>query len=358
MTPASVSSSTSTDAPPGDDDGDATTAAPGRRLGRSARTVLRLLWPILLSVVVVSQLPRFREAAIELQAISVTRLVLGFVLVMSSIACYSGLTAAALVAPDDRVTRRTVFRIQLSTRALANVAPGGNATAAALGFRLLTRSGVSGAGAGFALATAGFGSAVVLNGLFWLALAIALPTGEIDGPFLVVAVIGLVLLAGLASVLIVVGRSVDRLLGPMRRLARRRWLDPERVVRAGRQVRHRLLVLRGDRALLRRIIGWALMQWTLDMAALWVFLTAFDIDLDPLVLVVVFCAANIASAIPITPGGLGIVEGVYLTSLVQFGFTFEAATFAVAAYRLVQYVFPIVAGGVSYLGLRTGPWRI
>ena len=335
------------------------TRPPRGRFSRCWRTALRLLlWPAVVSVLVIPQLPRFREATIELQAISVSRLAVGFVLVMSSIACYSGLTWSALVDRADRIPLLTMFRIQLSTRALANVVPGGNATASALGFRLLNQAGVSSTGAGFALATAGLGSAVVLNVLFWFALAVAIPTGDIDGTFFVVAMIGLVLLGALAAVFVVVARTGSRLRRPLRWVERRLSLDPGRLVSAARQVRARLLALRSDRSLLLRIVAWALVQWTLDMAALWVFLSAFGIDLDPLVLVLVFGAANIAAAVPVTPGGLGIVEGVYLTSLVQLGFTFDAATFSIAAYRLVQYAFPIVVGGVSYLTLRAGRWRI
>ncbi len=317
-----------------------------------------LLWPLVVSVLVIPQLPRFREATIELQTISAARLAIGFVLVMASIVCYSGLTSSALVDPADRISHLSVFRIQLSTRALANVVPGGNATASALGFRLLTHAGASNSGAGFALATAGLGSAVVLNVVFWIALAVALPAGGIDGAFLVVALIGVGLIAGLVVVGVVVARAGDRLLGPIRGLAGRLRLDPDRLVGAARSVRDRIVALRGDGKLLRRIVVWALLQWAFDMAALWVLLSAFDIALDPLILVLVFGAANIAAAVPITPGGLGIVEGVYITSLVQLGFTFEAATFGIAAYRMVQYVFPIVAGGMSYLSLRTGPWRL
>jgi uncharacterized protein (TIRG00374 family) len=330
-----------------------------RRLPRWARVTLRLLlWPTVVSLLVIPQLPRFREATIELQSISVVRLAIGFVLVLASIACYSGLTSSALVHPADRVSIRTMFRIQLSTRALANVVPGGNATASALGFRLLGQAGVSNTGAGFALATAGLGSAVVLNVLFWLALSIAIPTGDIDGVFLVVALAGLVLLVGVAVALVVLARTSGRLAPLAGWVERRLGMEPGRIARAVGQVRERLTSLRGNRPLLRRIVGWSLAQWTFDMAALWVFLSAFDIALDPLILVLVFGAANIAAAVPVTPGGLGIIEGVYLTSLVQIGFTFEAATFGVAAYRLVQYAFPIVAGGISYLTLRTGPWKI
>ena len=343
----------------GTDDAAAVPARRCRRLPRWVRVTLRLLlWPTAVSLLVIPQLPRFREATIELQSISAVRLAVGFLLVMASIACYSGLTSSALVDPADRLSVRTMYRIQLSTRALANVVPGGNATASALGFRLLNQAGVSNTGAGFALATAGIGSAVVLNVLFWFALAVAIPTGDIDGVFLVVALAGLVLLVALAVALVVAARTGGRLVRPLGWVERRLSIEPGRIVGAARDIRDRVVALRSDRALLARIVVWSLAQWALDMAALWVFLSAFEIALDPLILVLVFGAANIAAAVPVTPGGLGIIEGVYLTSLVQLGFTFEAATFGVAAYRLVQYAFPIVAGGISYLTLRTGPWKI
>ena len=56
-----------------------------------------------------------------------------------------------------------LFRIQLSTKALSSIVPGGSAAGSALAYRLMTLSGVNGPDAGFALATAGLGSAVVLN---------------------------------------------------------------------------------------------------------------------------------------------------------------------------------------------------
>ena len=75
-------------------------------------------------------------------------------------------------------------------------------------------------------------------------------------------------------------------------------------------------------------------------------------------LLVAFGLANIFAVIPITPGGLGIVEGVYIPTLVGFGLTRRAATLGVASYRLAQYWFPILLGGVLYASLRVGPWSI
>ena len=61
---------------------------------------------------------------------------------------------------------------------------------------------------------------------------------------------------------------------------------------------------------------------------------------------------------PITPGGLGIVEGIYIPSLVGFGLTRNTATLGVLTYRIAQYWLPIVVGGFTYLSLRVGPFAI
>jgi hypothetical protein len=75
-------------------------------------------------------------------------------------------------------------------------------------------------------------------------------------------------------------------------------------------------------------------------------------------LVVSFCLANIFASIPITPGGLGIVEGIYIPSLVGFGLTTTTATVSVLSYRLVQFWLPMLVGGVCYVSLRFGRYAL
>ena len=58
---------------------------------------------------------------------------------------------------------------------MSNVVPAGSAAGSALGYRLMTLSGISGPDAGFALATGGLVSAVVLNLLLLVTLAISIP---------------------------------------------------------------------------------------------------------------------------------------------------------------------------------------
>ena len=61
--------------------------------------------------------------------------------------------------------------------------------------------------------------------------------------------------------------------------------------------------------------------------------------------------------IPITPGGLGVLDATLVAMLALFGYG-DAAGLAVPLYRVAQYFLPIPVGFVSYLTLRAGPWRI
>jgi uncharacterized protein (TIRG00374 family) len=69
-------------------------------------------------------------------------------------------------------------------------------------------------------------------------------------------------------------------------------------------------------------------------------------------LAVAYAAANIASAIPLTPGGLGVVEVTLVAITVGFGSPRAVAVLAVLGYRVVNYWLPLLPGAVAYLRLR------
>jgi putative heme transporter len=246
----------------------------------------------------------------------------------------------------------------MSTKALTNIVPGGSAAGSALGYRLLTLSGVAGPDAGFALATAGLGSALVLNLIFWIALVISIPARGVNPLYVTAALIG-VLLMFFATALVM---GIMHGQGPAERILR--WvagklhLDGDTAVSGLREIGERVEGLVADRALLKRVVGFSAMFWLLDAAALGVFLRAFGGRLDVDGLLIAFGLANVFAAIPITPGGLGIVEGIYIPTLIGFGVPRRATTLGVASYRLAQYWFPIALGGVLYASLRLGPWSI
>jgi uncharacterized protein (TIRG00374 family) len=76
--------------------------------------------------------------------------------------------------------------------------------------------------------------------------------------------------------------------------------------------------------------------------------------ISPVDLLVAYGLANIFAVIPVTPGGLGIIEGVLIATLVGFGVPHSQAILAVLAYRLVNFWIPIPVGGVAYASLQ---WR-
>ena len=67
---------------------------------------------------------------------------------------------------------------------------------------------------------------------------------------------------------------------------------------------------------------------------------------------VAYAAANIASAIPITPGGLGVIEVTLVAITVTFGSPRATAVLAVLGYRVVSYWLPLIPGAIAYLRVR------
>ena len=72
-------------------------------------------------------------------------------------------------------------------------------------------------------------------------------------------------------------------------------------------------------------------------------------------LLIAYALANVVAAIPITPGGLGVVEVVLTSTLTAFGAPGQVAALGVIAYRLVSFWLPIPVGGIAYLTLKLDP---
>ena len=138
--------------------------------------------------------PGFRQAFSDLFEVDKTMLVLGVLLEFIGLFCYSLLTRAALGNEGHKMPVMRLFRIQLSTKSLGSIMPGGSAASSALGYRLLTLSGVQGPDAGFALATAGIGSAVMLNLILWVGLIISIPIRGVNALYGGAAIVGIVLM--------------------------------------------------------------------------------------------------------------------------------------------------------------------
>ncbi len=326
---------------------------------RPLRSILKVVaFAAIIWFFVLPLIPGFRKAATELREVSPLLLLIGLGLEVAALFCYSLLTRAALGESGRLVSAWRLFRIQMSTKALGSVVPGGSAASSALGYRLMTMSRVPGPDAGFALGTAGLGSAVVLNLIFWVGLIISIPLNGVNKAYVSAAIAGVLIMGLAAAIVFGLMEGQQRAEKILRWIARRLRQNEDRAGDAVRHIGGRIEDMVKDKAMLGRVVGWAVANWLLDAAALWVFLRAYGESLGFDGLIVCFGLANIAAVVPITPGGLGIVEGVYVPTLVWFGLTRGTATLGVASYRLAQLFFPILLGGLLYLTLRVGPWKI
>jgi hypothetical protein len=302
-------------------------------------------------------LPQLAGAGRSLHLISQVNLgyaAAGVILEAAALLAYSQLTRAVL--PHGAPSRFTILRINMSTLAVSHVLPAGTAGGTPVGLRLLTESGVSGADATFAVATQGIGSAVVLNVLLWIALVISIPLRGFNPLYGIAALVGALLMAAVAALVLLFTRGEERAADILRWVASRvPFLDEDMVTAGVRRLAVRLRELSQDRPLLARAVGWAAAFWLLDASSLWVFVAAFGHLMTPYGLLVAYGLANVMAVVPITPGGLGVVEGILVPTLVGFGSPRGVAILGVITYRLVNFWLPIPVGALAYLSLRVEP---
>lgn len=322
----------------------------GRR--RLRRIVMVLIAAVMVEYLVLPQIAGARKAVQTLGKVQPAWLVAGVVLEAAAIISYTELTRT-LLPLDRRPNRTTLLRITMSTLGLSHVVPGGTAVGTSMSYRLLTTSGVQGTDAGFAIATEGLGSAVVLNVLLWVGLIVSIPIRGFNPLYGAAAVLGALLLALVGLAVVALTKGEERLASVVCGVADRLpFLDGQDVSSVLHRVATRLRGIAAQPQLLGRAVLWATLNWMFDMAALWVFLAAFGHRVGPDGLIISYGLANVLAAIPFTPGGLGVIETVLTATLVGFGTPRAVALLGVVSYRLVNFWLPIPLGALSYLSLR------
>ena len=245
----------------------------------------------------------------------------------------------------------------LAGNAVTDSLPGGDAAGAAVQFSML--------------ATAGFDTDDAIGGLTafsligiggLLALPIfALPTivaGAPVSPGLVhTALLGIAAFAVFAAFGAIILRA-DWPLGFAGRTAQRGW----NWITRGRRppvtgLDQRLL---SERDTIRAVLGrkwWQAVLLTagrlgLDYGCLLAALRATGANPRPSLVLLAYSAAGILALLPLTPGGLGIVEASLSGLLVLAGVRASYALLATLAYRVISYWLALLAGPPAYLLFR------
>ncbi len=301
-------------------------------------------------------LPQFSSARHSLNLLaSLNPLLVALAVLLEITAIYSYMELTRSVLYPHAPGRFNLLRVNLAGLAISHVVPGGTAPAGALSYRIFNELGVPRDTNAFGLAVQGAGSAVVLNMIFWLALVISIPLRGFNPAYGFAALAGVFLLAAFFGTILLITRGQRQAANWLKAIARRvPAVDPDKISALLAKVADRITMLVTNRRTLWSAFMWAALNWLFDAACLWVFIWSFGHVISPIDLLVAYGLANIFAAIPITPAGLGVIEGVLITTLVGFGVPHSQAILAVLAYRLVNFWIPIPIGGISYASLQ---WR-
>ncbi|HSS91119.1 MAG TPA: lysylphosphatidylglycerol synthase transmembrane domain-containing protein [Streptosporangiaceae bacterium] len=285
--------------------------------------------------------PAFVAAAIVAQAVS--------------LACYTALYRRVLASLGARLRFRLAAEVTLSTFLISHVTPFGSATGTLLNVSTLEAEGIAASTTGEAIGLTSLVSTVALIALFGTGL-VATAGRHVSATYLRIAGIALVLVVLVLAIAFGVGahpgiaeRAVRRAAGWARRL--RPSIDPEKAAQTSKR-----LVMLARSALTGRAFlqsyGFASADLLFDLLSLDLMFLAFRYQPGFGPLAVAYGAANIASAIPITPGGLGVIEVTLVAITAGFGAPRATAVIAVLGYRVVNYWLPLLPGAVAYLRLR------
>lgn len=253
-----------------------------------------------------------------------------------------------------------LFRMTVASQSITNSLPAGNAVSAVYGFRWFRRFGADETLAVWAMVGTLIASMLSLALVATVGLALAASEGSsLD---LIPVLIGVLVVTLAVGALFVYERPllfvVTWSLRAIRTVARRPTADTaaqvDRVVR-------RIRVVRLDWRRILAIVAWGTANWLLDCACFAMMFLAIGAAIPWEGLLLAYGAGQLAAALPITPGGLGAVEGSITIALVAFGGAQVATVDAVLLYRIVSFWLVLLVGwslcGELALEVVRGRWN-
>jgi putative heme transporter len=345
------------------------TASADMRRGR--RTTLRRVLPGVLSLAIVIGvfwyfLPQFTSISdvwTEIRSMTWLELATLVVAALWNLVTYFLLmvaTTPGLTFPQAAVAAE-------SSTAVSNTIPGGSAIGIGMTYAMFESWGFSRSRCSVSLTVTGLWNNFAKLAMPVLALTLLALQGEPSGGRLIAGLLGVAGLLGAVLVLVLLLHSDNT--------ARRVGLFAERVVAWPLRVLGRPSVSGWDKAtvkfrsrtarLLRARWHWISLATLVSHASLYLVLLlalrhvgVSNADVSWTQVLAVFAFARLLTAIPFTPGGVGVVELALITGLSAAGGDRAEVTAAVLVFRALTYVLPIPLGVAAYVFWRRNrSWR-
>ncbi|HUZ09743.1 MAG TPA: YbhN family protein [Acidimicrobiales bacterium] len=277
----------------------------------------------------------------------------------ASYVAFAGVQFRLLATGGVEPPIRPLLAMTFAAQSINNSLPAGGVFATVYGFRWYRRFGADDTLAAWALVGVMVASVVSLALVAAGGLALAADQGADLG--LIPAVVGVLLIAVSVGALFVYERPLEWVVGWALRTSRRLTGRPrgelaEQIAR----VVERVTVVRLSWRDVSAVVGWGLANWLLDCACFAFCFLVIGATIPWGGLLLAYGAGQLAANLPITPGGLGAVEGSITFALVAFGGDKTSSVDAVLVYRLISFWSELGVGwacaGWLALGVRREKW--
>ncbi len=278
---------------------------------------------------------------------------------LASFVCFAGLqyeflSSGGLAAPEG-----ALVKVSFASQAITNSLPGGNAFSAVYGFRWYRRFGADDTLAAWSLVGTLVASSVSLSLVAIAGLALA--TGEGASLDLIPVIIGVFVITVAISALFLYERPLAFVVTWGIRVSRKLVGRPRGDVAAN--IARIVALVTSVHLSTRRIIlivAWGCANWLFDCGCFALMFLAVDSSIPWKGLLLAYGAGQLAANLPITPGGLGVVEGSISIALVAFGGSKTSTVDAVLMYRVISFWLVLVVGwlfcGQLAYQVRKGRW--
>jgi putative heme transporter len=285
--------------------------------------------------------------------------VLGVAAEAGSFLAFALLQRKMLKAGGVKVPVGPMAAITMAANAITNSIPAGSAIAPVYSFRQYRHRGADQALAGWSVVAAFVAESVTLAVVAAIGVSIAGAEGaSLD---LVGVTVTVLILAIAMGVVFVQKRALVWTVSAALHLCQRLtgWPRGELAHHIDRIIT-RLTVVRLSVGQMVSALRLALANWLLDCGCLALCFMAVGAPVPWKGLLLAYGAGQLAANLPITPGGLGVVEGSLTIALVAFGGATTSAVVAVLLYRVLSFwlALPVGWGAWGWLAWmgRRRPW--
>jgi putative heme transporter len=248
-----------------------------------------------------------------------------------------------------RVRLRDMVEITLAGNALSTSLPGGAAWAAGWVWGQLRRRSVERVLAGWVVLVAGALSSFALFLLVAVGAEIAGGKGPVASlRWVTRALVFLALLIGAAVFALTRYESLQRRWAARSAASEGREGWVARAVRGVNHLGHEVRIVTPTPKAWAEAFALALGNWGADLATLVFCIWAVHASVPWRGVVVAYALTQISASIPITPGGLAVVEASLATLLVAYGMNTATAVTVVVLYRLISFWILVPIGWAAW----------